>query len=373
MQDIERKSRRIVEKDFHLWESAVELGSADARSVAKPISSEAAKGDTCDVSIVISTRNRSRRLRVALASAIDQNAPSLRFEVIVVDNNSTDDTAAVIQSFEGGETPVRYLFEERLGASNGRNRGVLAAHAPIVAFTDDDIRVGRDWVATILRIFRARPDIDCIGGKVLGLWEAPQPAWLDRRHWSPLSLVDYGDRSLEIGSEYPLCLITSNMAMRRTVFDRIGFFSPDFRRCQDHELQLRYWRGGGRALYVPDLVAHTAVPAERLEKRYHRAWYRAQGQDRALMRFSESIGADGSLASAPIESKIARAFGSPAYLYRELLGEAVGWAKTTVGRRESEAFDHANRVRYLKAYLRQRWKMARTDRPRGGATRPSAR
>jgi glucosyl-dolichyl phosphate glucuronosyltransferase len=320
--------------------------------------------DSCDLSVVISTRNRSRRLRLAIASVLNQTAPGLRFEVIVVDNNSTDDTEAAIRSFEGGETPVRYVFEEHLGVSNGRNAGILAARAPIVAITDDDVLVDSDWVATIVRLFRGRPDIDCIGGRVLPLWEGPKPPWLDRRHWSPLSLIDYGDAVPEIGSEYPLCLITSNMAMRRSAFDRVGFFSPAFRRCQDHEWQVRYWRAGGRALYSPHLVAYAAVPVERLEKRYHRAWYREQSGFCALMQISESISADGSLSPVPIGSESTRVFGSPAYLYRELLEEMVSWVKSAVRLRRAESFASANRVRYLKGYLRKRWELSRAGNRR---------
>ena len=293
---------------------------------------------------------------------MEQETTTVRFEVIVVDNNSTDDTAEVVRSFGSCEVPVRYIFEPLVGVSHGRNAGVRAARAQVIAFTDDDVRVEKGWVAVIRRTLLERPDVDCIGGKVLAHWSGSPPRWLDRRHWSPLAVLDYGDAVIEISARNPLCLLTANMAVRRSVFDRVGYFSPAFLRCQDHELQIRYWRAGGRELYVPDLVTVHEVPEQRLGKRYHREWHRTHGEFSALMRSDESIGADSSLQSVPVSSGVVL-FGSPGYLYRELIQEVASWARASLLVRGSEAFAHANRIRFLRAYLRTRSAVTRGERP----------
>jgi Glycosyltransferases involved in cell wall biogenesis len=92
--------------------------------------------DECDVSVNICTYNRQQLLQTALESVLSQQADGLRYEVVVVDNNSTDDTRQLIQSFIArGATNLQYVFEARQGLSYARNAGVAAARSPIVAFT----------------------------------------------------------------------------------------------------------------------------------------------------------------------------------------------------------------------------------------------
>src|SRR6188768_2062989 len=104
-----------------------------------------------DVSVVVSTYNRRQTLPRAIESLLDQRVPpSLRYEIIVVDNNCTDATRDLIADYlRRFPKVVRYAFEGRQGVSNGRNAGVRAARSPIVAFTDDDNVASRTWVATI--------------------------------------------------------------------------------------------------------------------------------------------------------------------------------------------------------------------------------
>jgi len=78
----------------------------------------------------------------------------------------------------------------------------------------------------------------------LATWSEPPPEWLDSRHWSALPITDHGSSPSKIDASHPRCLLTSNLALRRGGFARIGVFSPDFPRAQDHEIQLRFWLGG---------------------------------------------------------------------------------------------------------------------------------
>src|SRR5947207_460492 len=102
--------------------------------------------DGCDVSLVLSTYNRAERLQPALDALLAQTG-SVDYEILVVDNNSTDATASVVRAVaEQAHGRIRYVFEERQGLSHARNRGIRLARAPVIAFTDDDVRLAPDWV-----------------------------------------------------------------------------------------------------------------------------------------------------------------------------------------------------------------------------------
>src|SRR5262249_37781684 len=112
----------------------------------------------------MSTYNRGELLADAVRSILaQQHSDTPAFELIVVDNNSTDGTHEVIERFSTLDPRVRYVFEPQRGSSHGRNAGIRAARAPIVAFTDDDVRAQPDWLAAIIRAFDEHPHTDVIG------------------------------------------------------------------------------------------------------------------------------------------------------------------------------------------------------------------
>ena len=152
---------------------------------------------TPDVSVVLPTYNRAADLERALDSVLQQTADPREYEVIVVDNNSTDGTAQVLDRLKARYPGrLRTVVERKQGVSHARNAGIAAALAPILAFFDDDVRVAPDWIETIIRVFRDNPDTEVVGGKVLPEWAAPPPGWLTPAHWSPLALQDFGDRPM---------------------------------------------------------------------------------------------------------------------------------------------------------------------------------
>ncbi len=311
----------------------------------------------CEISVVISTYNRSRDLALTLAAVLDQDG-EVPYEVVVVDNNSTDDTAVVVERARNGRVPVRYVFESRQGVSNGRNAGIRAARAEILAFTDDDVCPARDWVASIARAFERHPGIGCIGGKVLPRWPEHVPAWFTWQQIAPLALSDRGDREIVVDASHAApCLIGANFACRRSGFEKAGLFSPDYLRTEDREIQLRFWRAGVRGLYVPSVVVWVDVPPERLTKEYYRMWYHRTGRFHARMGLLEAMDRDGRLVSPPRPE--ACLFGVPPYLYRELILTACSCAAAATRRRPAEAFYYENRVRYLASYVAERLRQSR--------------
>jgi glycosyltransferase involved in cell wall biosynthesis len=316
-----------------------------------------------DVSVVVSTYQRRDTLPRALDSLLDQRLPpSVRYEIIVVDNNCTDGTRDVIADYiRRHPKHVRYAFEPRQGVSYGRNAGIRAARGAIVAFTDDDNEVSRTWIATIVRLMATHPDTAGVGGKVLPEWPHTPPVWLDRMHWSPLAILDYGERPFFTSARRPLCLLTANLAIRRRALIDLGGFSPRFPRCQDHELLLRLWRAGGRVLYAPELVTVAPVDEHRMTRSYHRQWHARHGYHAATMRLEEATDEHGQLRASPPNAL--RLLGTPGYIFTDGLRHALRWVTASLRRRSTRAAHHEHRVRYLVAYIRHTATLSRGVRP----------
>jgi len=313
-----------------------------------------------DLTVIISTYNRCEQLRHTLESLFSQQTGDVSWDAVIVDNNSTDATHDVVRSFEQRGARLRYVFEPRQGLSFGRNAGIAAATAPVVAFTDDDVQPAPNWVLRVVQSFHEHPDADFIGGKVVPRWPAKVPAWLTPDHWSPLALVDYGDAPFVVSANKPYCLVGANLAFRREVFDRVGLFAPGLQRvrdgigsAEDYDVELRVWRAGGQGFYCPDVVVATDVQSERTTKAYHRRWYAGHGRYSALMRLKECMSPDGAL--IPERTQASRLFGVPSFVYVELFESVGRCLKAVLRRDESSAFYHENRARHCVNYIRQRY------------------
>lgn len=298
-----------------------------------------------DVSVVICTYNRGELLSEAVESVLSQAAEGTRYELIIVDNNSTDGTKEVVSALiSRGHRNLRYVFESKQGLSNARNTGLEQARAPIIAFTDDDVRVASNWVRLIKRTFDQHSEVGFVGGKVLPRWNAQPPSWLTSDHWSPLALQDHGDTSFFSNSARPTCLVGANLAIRRELFAVVGNFNPAFGRIgasslDDHEWQLRAWNAGRKGLYVPELVVIADVQVERGGKAYHRLWHTGRGISCAMMRDPQ------------LERGSAFLFGVPAPLFRHAGRDAVQWVAHTFQGDESKAFGCELRLRWLRSFF----------------------
>jgi glucosyl-dolichyl phosphate glucuronosyltransferase len=304
-----------------------------------------------DISVIVTTYNRHSLLCEALKNLLAQEADDLRYEVITVDNNSTDKTRLTIESLiEQGHSKLRYVFEPRQGISHGRNAGVARARAPIIAFTDDDVRVAKDWLANIKKTLDEHSEVDFVGGKILPDWPHPPPSWLTRDHWWPLALLDRGDDVFYVNAANPLALPTANAAFRRDVFSRVGLFSPEFSGREDHELLLRLWREGRQGLYQPAIIVTADVQPTRMTKSYHHRWNYTTGRFNSMMRLNEIMGRDGSLLDK--QPNFRTIFGVPKFMYRQLITEGLSWCQTLS--QESKHLQHENKMYYLVGYIAKR-------------------
>ncbi len=309
------------------------------------------------VSVVVSTHNRQEDLRASLERLLHQ-VGDVPYEVLIVDNNSSDDTRAIVEeAMASSPVPLEYLFEPRQGVSYGRNTGILHARAPIIAITDDDCRPAPDWIASIVRSFERYPDVDCIGGRVVPEWPDHVPSWFTGLQSGPLAICEHGDHDLPVdaGQAAP-CLLTANLAVRRSAFEKAGLFSTEYPRGQDREMQLRMWQAGGRGLYAPGLLVTVPIPPERLTKPYFRKWYGKYGKVHARLELLDRIDKNGRLVSPPPDSRL---FGTSPHVYRSLAVSVLGWAWATVRRHESERVYHENRICYFGNYLATSFERAR--------------
>jgi len=286
----------------------------------------------------------------------------------VVDNNSTDHTRSVVQSL-AAQNPekLKYVFEPKQGVSYGRNAGIANAKAPIIAFTDDDVSVARDWVYQIKNGFEANPDIDFLGGKVVPRFLSAPPSWLTPGLWEPVALLDYGDERFYVDSEKQLCLLSANFAFQRRAFEKVGLFNTDFQRVkngigslEDHEILLRLWRANRRGLYLPELVVTAEVEPERMEKQYYRRWYAGHGHFYAVLRSEEME-----------RSKIGRILGVPAHFYRRAFTDALGWALSLMRKGRDQAFAHEVSLCYFAGFVSRRWRDFFSLRSRQKSSEPT--
>lgn len=222
------------------------------------------------LSVWINTRNRADLLRQTLDSLAGAEPPEGPWEVVVVDNGSTDETPAVIASFTD-RLPLVAAVEELPGRGNARRRAAALATGQECVFTDDDVLFDRPWLRVYERAFREHPECAVFGGPVRSRYDRRPPEWL--LSFAPFSIrgFDLGPTPREIDMRRE-SFLGANWAVRRGVLEAAGGFRDDLGvdangRMQvggeETELQLRLLAAGARALYLPEAGLDHHVPEER--------------------------------------------------------------------------------------------------------------
>jgi glucosyl-dolichyl phosphate glucuronosyltransferase len=237
------------------------------------------------ISVILCTYNRCDRLAAALESvAMSKLADSIDWEVLVIDNNSNDQTRTVVEQC-GAHYPgrFRYVFEKRPGKSYALNSGIKAAHGTILAFMDDDVTVEPTWLQNLTAPLS---DERCAGsgGRIL-----PQSAWMPptwvpvtaRYGLAPLAMFNLGDEAGAL-TESPF---GTNMAFQKRVFEKYGGFRTDLGprpeseiRNEDTEFGQRLLTAGEQLRYEPSAVVYHSISEARLRKTYFLAWWFAKGR-----------------------------------------------------------------------------------------------
>ena len=247
------------------------------------------KADVC-ISAIICTYRNPHYLKGAIRSLLNQTLPANQYEIIVVDNNSQDETPEIVHQLST-ETDliVRYVKETRRGLSNARNSGIEAAQGEIVAFLDDDAEAESNWLSNLFDVYK-EPNIWAAGGKLLPLWHIDErPDWLTEEYVTWLSLLDQGDQSRPL--TWPERILGANFSFRKSIFPIVGYFDPTLGRKgtallghEDTELQQRIHKNGKLVYYVANAIVYHHVPAERVTERYFlRRQYGASRSQVALL------------------------------------------------------------------------------------------
>jgi glycosyltransferase involved in cell wall biosynthesis len=220
-----------------------------------------------DISIVVCTQNRAAMLRGALASLYDLAAAGFRYEIVVVDNGSTDDTQKIIAAAAAeSQHPLRGVYEPNQGIVAARNRGIRAAQGRWIAFFDDDQLAERGWLA---ELYRGAAEKDCrvVGGAVHLAFPDGCERRLDPTVRMLLGEAKLADQPLPYGGR--LTPGGGNLMVERSVFDEVGVFVRTVSgRGEDTDLFSRIERAGIAGWYIPSAIVQHLTPPERLSEAY---------------------------------------------------------------------------------------------------------
>ncbi len=327
-------------------------------------------------SIVIPTHDRAVELRDTLASlaAIQMDEP---WEVIVVDNNCTDDTPAVVRKAASAfPVPLKYVLEIVPGRCAALNAGIAHALGDILVTIDDDVRVEPDYLDNVGRSFVT---LRCsyLGGRVYPLWRGLRPSWLPEhrtRHWAVIALVDEGPVPVEWTTRMP---IGANMAFTRRAFELVGPWNNDVGRRAGTLLgqEVREWclrarAQGLRGWYAPAVVVHHVIHADRLNKPYFRRWFYWRGISRAIMYQQHGLDMECPQSTTLDFGKVPHIAGIPRYLYRTAAATLVEGLRARLRGDETASFEQELLLWMYAGIARQRWRDRGTTR--AWARKPSA-
>jgi glucosyl-dolichyl phosphate glucuronosyltransferase len=224
------------------------------------------------VSVIIPTYNRSHLLTRTVETFVRQDYPADKWELILVDNGSTDDTRDVIRALQRDHRGIRALSEARKGAHFARNTGALEATGEVLYFTDDDMLAEPNMLSKILGGFETDSSVAAVTGKVLPKWETEPPLWiLEHCRNALLSLLDLGEATI-VSDEDP-GVFSCHQAVHTEIFMSAGGFNPDtnadvFTGDNETGLNIKIRNLGYRFAYVGDAVTHHIIPASRMTQKY---------------------------------------------------------------------------------------------------------
>src|ERR1700686_291105 len=251
-----------------------------------------------DFTLIIPTHNRASSLKRAIESGLALEYPVDRFDIIVVDNASTDGTEDVVRQFQecGSQKRLRYVRENRLGLHFARHKGAQSATGDVLIFTDDDATFSPTWLHAYGKAFIEHPEMVAAGGPVRPVGESPRPKWLaefmgESRAFVILSLMEPQDE-FKISTKGGFFGV--NMAIRRNVLFDVGGFNPesfgdvwlgDGETGLNRKLSERGWLIG----YVPNALVYHYIPQFRMTAKYFRRRMANEGACDIYSRYHKHV------------------------------------------------------------------------------------
>lgn len=234
-----------------------------------------------DFTVIICTYNRSRGLPACIRKLAEQRGvESLDWEVLIVDNNSSDDTRLTVERLAAEEPiKIRYAFESQQGLNYARNHGMQASDGKYFCYVDDDILVDPNWLASLYSALEAN-DADAVGGRIHLDPGIRLPGWINEDMRGFLGYQDYGDSPFRMDGveRYPH---GGNMSFNRRVVDKIGGFNPNLGRKGEGRKRGELFKGAetdyfhrlaatadARIFYEPRSIVYHQILPHQLERKY---------------------------------------------------------------------------------------------------------
>lgn len=248
------------------------------------------------ISIIVCTYNREQFIYRTLACIARNSLPQIHYQIILINNNSTDRTIQEVERFRKDfpNSPLKYFEETAQGLSFARNRGIEESSGEWLIFLDDDSFVPPHYLENILKNLLNHPDADAFGGKIIPCFEEHNaPAWLCKWNRSWLSALDLGSRvRLFAVRDYPF---GANMGIKRTCFEQCGGFNVELGRSKDNLLGgeekdffERLGSLGCRVYYFPDIPVSHIIPPHRTTKEFIKKLALGVGRSERIRTLSKS-------------------------------------------------------------------------------------
>ncbi len=228
------------------------------------------------ISLIICTYNRDKYIYDVLKSLAENDFPTEKYEIVLINNNSTDKTELECTRFKTDFSKInfRYFIETNQGISYARNRGVAESSGEIICFIDDDETVKPDYLQVIYDFFNNYPDAALCGGPVEPVYEAEKPSWLS--YFTLRLITGYYNKGNRIkivsGKDYPG---TGHASLRKDLFNKYGLFNTDLGRkgsdllgAEDKDFFLRVIEAGEKCYYLPEAIIYHHIPAEKLTEEF---------------------------------------------------------------------------------------------------------
>lgn len=242
-----------------------------------------------ELSIVICTYNRDQYLKECLDHLSIQTASKNLFEVLVIDNNSTDQTEETCHNYQKANPQVqfKYIIEPNQGLSFCRNRGIAESWGDIISYIDDDAFADQDYVSNSISYFKGHTNVDAIGGKVTPLYHSSEPKWISSYLLPLVAALDMGETAGPFrGWRFP---IGANMAFRRAALPNSAPFHTGLGRKglflgsgEEKELFYRLKKRNRSIHYVPGVHVRHSIPDVRLEPAYIKRMAMGIGKSEAI-------------------------------------------------------------------------------------------
>lgn len=268
------------------------------------------------LTVIICTYNRAKYIGNLLESLAANDLKISEYEIVLVDNNCTDNTREICEAFAKAHKDVnfRYVVEPEQGLSAARNKGIKEARGEIIVYVDDDALVDPHYLRTYAEWFAAHPETQACGGPIVPLYETVEPSWMTPYTKALLTAwMNYGDKVRKYPKgRYPG---GGNAAYRKSVFDKVGLFNTALGRkggnlmgSEEKDIFDKMHALGLQVLYLPTPVLHHIIPQTKLEPDY-------------FNRLTTQIGIS--------ERQRTLAIGKGKY-YKRLFSECIKWYGTIV-------------------------------------------